>query len=105
MTDEQTLRQFKTVMWPRAYRTQDVALLDEMLDDSFEMIDAEGNRSTKQDELAWVRDNAWDPGEFEYVIERLAIYGDRFAIIDTVINNTTNSVIALFLDNDECITT
>ena len=29
--DEETLRHFKTVLWPQAYRTQDVALLDELL--------------------------------------------------------------------------
>jgi hypothetical protein len=81
-TDVETLRHFKTVLWPQAYRTQDVALLDRMLHDSFEMIDADGNRSTKQDELDYIRDNAWDPGEFEYRIERLEIYRSRFAIVD-----------------------
>ena len=80
-TDEATLRHFKTVLWPHAYRTQDVALLDRMLHDSFEMVDADGNVSTKQDELDFVAGNAWDPGEFEYRIERLAIYDDAFAVI------------------------
>jgi hypothetical protein len=68
--DESVLRHFKTVLWGQAYRTQDVVLLDRLLHDDFEMIDAEGNRSTKQDELDDVRENAWDPGEFEYRIER-----------------------------------
>lgn len=48
--DEATLRHFKTVLWPQAYRTQDVELPERMLHDSFQMIDAEGNRSTKQGE-------------------------------------------------------
>ena len=43
--DYAILREFKTVLWPQAYRTQDVELLDRMLHDSFEMIDGEGNRS------------------------------------------------------------
>jgi len=80
--DEDTLRHFKTVLWPQAYRTQDVELLDRLLHDSFEMIDAEGRRSTKQDELDYVRNNRWDPGDFEYRIERLQIYLDAFAVID-----------------------
>ncbi|MDX1515636.1 MAG: nuclear transport factor 2 family protein [Woeseiaceae bacterium] len=80
--DERILRQIKTVLWPQAYRTQNVELLDTLLHDSFQMIDAGGNRSNKAAELAYVRDNAWDPGEFDYVIERLDIYDDRFAIID-----------------------
>ena len=82
MDDEQTLRHFKTVLWPQAYRDQDVELLDRMLHDSFEMIDAEGNRSTKADELKWIAENAWDPGEFEYRIERLVVHRGQFAIVD-----------------------
>lgn len=80
--DEQTLRHIKTVLWPQAYRTQDVDLLDQLLHDSFEMIDAEGNRSTKQKELAYVRTNPWNPGKFEYRIERLEIYQGKFAVVD-----------------------
>jgi hypothetical protein len=29
----------------------------------------------------WISENKWDPGEFEYRIERLDIYDGRFAII------------------------
>jgi len=81
-SDEETLRHFKTVLWPQAYRTQDVALLDRMLHDSFQMIDDQGKRSTKQKELAWIAENQWNPGVFEYRIERLDIYEGRWAIID-----------------------
>ena len=34
--DEQELRHIKTVLWPQAYRTQDVELLDRLLHESFE---------------------------------------------------------------------
>jgi hypothetical protein len=81
-SDEETLRHFKTVLWPQAYRSQDVELLDRMLHDSFQMLDDQGNRSTKQKELAWVAENEWNPGAFEYRIERLDIYDGRWAIID-----------------------
>ena len=81
--DEATLRHFKTVLWPQAYRTQDTDLLDRMLHDSFQMIDAEGNRSTKAAEIAWVSENQWNPGSFTYRIERLDIFnGGTMAIID-----------------------
>lgn len=80
--DESTLRHFKTVLWPRAYRNQDVELLDHLLHDSFQMIDGEGNRSNKAKELEWISNNAWNPGVFEYRIERLDIYGSDTAIID-----------------------
>ncbi len=80
--DEATLRHFKTELWPRAYRTQNVQLLDALLDDSFEMITADGQRSTKKDELRSLVENRWDPGTFEYRIERLDIYHGEFAVID-----------------------
>ena len=79
--DEATLRYFKTVLWQQAYRTQDTDLLDRLLHEDFVVIDAAGNVSTKQQELAWISENKWDPGEFEYRIERLDIYDGRFAII------------------------
>ena len=74
--DDAELRHIKTVLWPQAYREQDVALLDRLLDDSFQLIDAEGNRSTKLGELEHIAGNRWDPGEFVYRIERLDVYGD-----------------------------
>jgi hypothetical protein len=79
--DEAELRHIKTVLWPQAYREQDVALLDRLLDDSFQLIDAEGNRSTKQGELEYLGKNRWDPGEFEYRIERLDVYDNGVAIV------------------------
>ena len=79
--DYEVLRHFKTVLWPQAYRTQDVELLDRLLHDSFEMIDDEGNRSTKKKELERIRKTKWDPGSFEYRIERLQIYQGSFAVI------------------------
>ena len=79
--DEDTLREIKTVLWPKAYQTQDVELLDQLLHDSFELINADGTRSTKQDELDYISKNTWDPGNFEFRIDRLDIYDDSFAIV------------------------
>ena len=79
--DEEVLREFKTVLWPEAYRNQDVELLDRMLHDSFVVITDNGAVSTKQDELDFLKENDWDPGEFEYRIDRLDIYESNFAII------------------------
>ena len=80
--DEAILRDIKTNLWPKAYRTQDVALLGSILHETFEMIDAEGGRSTRQKELEYVKNNKWDPGTFEYLIERLHVYDGRFAVVD-----------------------
>lgn len=82
--DEIALRHIKTVLWPHAYRTQDTELLDRLLHDSFEMIGADGTRSTKAAEIEWLTENPWTPGEFEYRIQRLDIYDGRVAIVDGV---------------------
>lgn len=79
-TDHEILTEFKTAQWPRAYRTQDVELLGRLLHSRFELIDDQGNRTNRADELAWVAENEWDPGEFEYRIERLEIFGDMAII-------------------------
>ena len=79
--DEAELRRIKTELWPRAYREQDTELLGRLLHESFQLIDGEGNRSTRAGELEWVAANAWDPGEFEYRIERLDIYDGQWAIV------------------------
>lgn len=80
--DYKTLRHIKTVLWQKAYREQDVALLDQILHDQFQMLDGDGNRSTKAKELEYIANNQWDPGTFEYHIERLEIFQGRFAVID-----------------------
>lgn len=80
--DEEKLREIKTNLWPTAYKTQNAELLGSILHSSFQMIDADGGRSNREKELNWVRNNKWDPGEFSYVIERIDIYEDRFAIVD-----------------------
>ena len=79
--DETTLRHMKTVLWPKAYLTQDAELLDQLLHDSFELISDDGARSRKQDELEHIKKNKWSPGNFEYTIERLDIYDGAFAIV------------------------
>ena len=84
--DYEVLRNFKTVLWPQAYRTQDVDLLDRLLHDSFGMIDDEGNRSTKKKELEHISNNQWDPGTFEYRIERLQIYQGSFALSTVLVS-------------------
>jgi hypothetical protein len=50
-SDETKLRRLKEVLWPKAYAEQDQELLDEILADEFQMVDSEGNCSTKADEL------------------------------------------------------
>ncbi len=69
--DERQLRYLKEVEWPKAYGEQDTLLLDRILRDEFQMIDAEGNVFTKADELDWITQNEWAVDSFRYEIKRL----------------------------------
>ncbi len=79
--DEETLRSLKEKIWPRAYQTQDVQLLDQILADEFQMIDASGNVFTKVDEITYIRHNKPGYDSFEFKIERLDIFENQTAII------------------------
>jgi len=79
--DEQALRHLKEVEWPRAYREQDVALLDRILADEFQMVDADGNWSTKAEELEWIRKNKPSYDSFRFVIRRLEIFENGTAVV------------------------
>jgi Domain of unknown function (DUF4440) len=79
--DKTRLRELKEVLWPKAYREQDPALLAQILADEFESIDAGGNRSTKTEELDYVRKNKPSYDWFRFVIRRLQIFENRTAVV------------------------
>ena len=80
-TDEEILREIKEVLWPRAYATQDVELLDVLLAEEFRLIDADGNWSTKADELAWLRGNAPSYESLVFQIKRLDVFENGSAVV------------------------
>lgn len=75
------LQHLKQVLWPKAYREQDVALLDRILADEFQMIDGSGQWSTKHDELEWIAKHrpAYDSLNFE--IRRLDVFENGTAVV------------------------
>lgn len=79
--DEKALRQLKEVDWPKAYREQDVALLDRILADEFQSVDAEGNWSTKAEEIDYIRKNKPSYDSFRFVIRRLEIFENGTAVV------------------------
>jgi hypothetical protein len=81
LDDEKTLRYVKEVLWPKAYREQDTALLGRILHDDFQMIDADGNVSDKAAELDWIQHNPWQVDSFRYEIQRLDVWSTGTAII------------------------
>ena len=80
-SDESALREIKEVLWPRAYAQQDVALLDSLLADEFQMVDADGNWSTKAEELEWIRSNPPSYDSLVFEIIRLDIFENGSAIV------------------------
>lgn len=79
--DEKKLRILKEEWWPRAYQTQDMKLLDRILADEFQMIDADGNVFKKSDELDYIRQHKPAYDSFEFKIERLDIFENGTAIV------------------------
>lgn len=72
--DEVALRHLKEELWPKAYREQDVALLDSILAEEFRLIDAQGNWSTKSDELEYISQNAPGYDSLVFTIRRLDVF-------------------------------
>jgi hypothetical protein len=79
--DKARLREIKEVLWAKAYREQDAALLKEILADEFESIDAEGARSTKGEELDYIAKNKPSYDSFRFEIRRLQLFANRTAIV------------------------
>lgn len=81
IADQARLREIKEVLWPKAYREQDAALLDQILAREFESIDAEGARSTKREELEYISKNKPGYDSFRFEIRRLEVFENRTAIV------------------------
>lgn len=79
--DHEKLTQLKEVLWPKAYREQDTVLLDQILANEFQLIDAEGNWFNKQDELDYIKKNKPSYDSFRFEIKRLDIFENGTAIV------------------------
>nr|WP_298793112.1 nuclear transport factor 2 family protein [uncultured Allomuricauda sp.] len=93
--DEKILRNLKEVQWPKAYREQDTVLLDRILGNDFQMIDAGGTWSNKVKELEWIKENAMENDSFFYEIKRLDILPNGTALIcgtGHIFNDSTETI-------------
>jgi len=78
---EAELRHLKEVLWPQAYFEQDAELLDSILADEFQMVDAAGNWTSKSDQLERVRTSKPDYDSLVFTIKRLEVFADGTAIV------------------------
>jgi len=79
--DREKLTTLKEVLWPKAYREQDTILLDQILADEFQLIDADGNWSDKKFELDYIRKNKPSYDSFRFEIKRLDIFENGTAVV------------------------
>ena len=79
--DERVLRQIKEVEWPKAYQEQDTVLLNSILADEFKMINSDGEYSTKQDQLNYIKTHKSDNISFKFEIKRLEVFPNGTAIV------------------------
>lgn len=79
--DKKTLRYLKEVEWPKAYREQDTLLLDRILADEFQVIEASGEVSNKKLEIAYIKKNKPTYDSFQYIIQRLEVFKNGVAVI------------------------
>lgn len=79
--DVARLTEIKEVLWPKAYREQDTVLLAQLLAEEFQSIDAEGTRSTKKEEIEYIRTHRPSYDSFRFVINRLDIFENRTTVV------------------------
>lgn len=78
--DEAAIRELKEVLWPRAYFEQDTDLLGRILAPEFQMVDGDGNWSSRAEELAWVGKNKPSYDSLTFRIRRLDVFENGTAI-------------------------
>jgi len=79
--DEAALRELKEVLWPKSYFEQDTKLLDRILAPEFQMVDGDGNWSTKAEEPDWLAKNKPAYDSLVFSIRRLDIFENGTAIV------------------------
>ena len=78
--DEAALREIKEVLWPKAYFEQDTELLGRLLAPEFQMVDGDGNWTTRADELDWVSKNKPGYDSLTFELKRLEVFENGTAI-------------------------
>lgn len=79
--EKNILRKLKETEWPYAYQKQDTIVLDRILGEDFQKIDAEGNWSDKRFEMNWIKKNKMKTDSFFFEIKRLDVLENETAII------------------------
>lgn len=79
--DYETIHNLKTVLWPKAYGEQDTVLLNEILHEKFQLIDDEGSKFSKSDEMDYVSKYGPSYDSFDFEVKRLDIFDNGTAMV------------------------
>jgi hypothetical protein len=79
--DYDVLHNLKTVLWPKAYGEQDTVLLSQILHEKFQLIDDEGSKFSKADEMEYVSKYGPSYSSFEFEVKRLDIFDNGTAMV------------------------
>lgn len=81
LSDVEYLTELKTTHWPSIYQRSDVAALRELTHPDFVIIDANGNITTRSEELIFLESFQWPHSEFQYDIESIKLFENGTAIV------------------------
>ncbi|MCU0355449.1 MAG: nuclear transport factor 2 family protein [Cytophagales bacterium] len=79
--DKKALRYLKETEWPKAYREQDTLLLNRILADEFQLIDASGEVSNKRMEIEYIKTHKPSYASFVFQITRLDVFENGTAVV------------------------
>lgn len=79
--DYEVLHNLKTVLWPKAYGEQDTVLLNQILHEKFQLIDDEGSKFSKVDEMEYISNYGPSYNSFEFEVKRLDIFENGTAMV------------------------
>lgn len=80
-SDIEYLTELETTIWPGIYQRADVAALEELTHPDFVIIDANGNLTTRSEELVFLESFHWPHSEFQYDIESIKLFDNNTAIV------------------------
>ncbi len=80
-TDYETVRNLKIVSFAKAYEEQDTVLLDQILHDTYQLVDDGGEVYSKRDEIEYISKYGPSYDSFSFEILKLEIYENGTATV------------------------
>ncbi|MFK7953011.1 MAG: nuclear transport factor 2 family protein [Ekhidna sp.] len=79
--DSKAVENILKVLSPKAYNEQDTALLNQILHEKFQLVDDEGSRFSKSDEMEYASKYGPSYDSYEYDVKSLDLYDNGTALV------------------------